>query len=52
MQDSSEHLFFDKVIVASGAQIEPFVPRLVDEDLFTGERLHSRAFKRYDALVC
>ena len=39
--------YFDKVIIASGINSRPHVPKLEGLEQFEGEVLHSRAFKRY-----
>lgn len=38
--------FFDKVVMATGINQEPYIPKLVDGEKFEGQSLHSRAFKR------
>ncbi|RMZ77703.1 hypothetical protein DV738_g4246, partial [Chaetothyriales sp. CBS 135597] len=41
-----ESLLFDKVIIATGANSRPNIPVLAGADLFKGQILHSRDFKR------
>ncbi|KAF5022589.1 hypothetical protein F66182_5360 [Fusarium sp. NRRL 66182] len=38
--------YFDKVIMASGINSSPHIPKLVGLDQFDGQVLHSRAFKK------
>ncbi|KAF4961788.1 hypothetical protein FSARC_10084 [Fusarium sarcochroum] len=38
--------YFDKVIVATGINIRPVIPKIEGLDQFEGEVLHSQAFKR------
>ena len=39
--------YFDKIIIASGINSRPHVPKLEGLEQFEGEVLHSRAFKKY-----
>ncbi|KAH8887214.1 FAD/NAD(P)-binding domain-containing protein [Thozetella sp. PMI_491] len=47
--ESHEAEFFDKVIFATGVYHKPNIPNLKGSDLFAGECLHSRAFKKPEA---
>jgi dimethylaniline monooxygenase (N-oxide forming) len=38
--------WFDKVIVATGPHIRPMMPEFEGADLFTGQLIHSKSFKR------
>ncbi|KAI1054712.1 hypothetical protein LB505_013395 [Fusarium chuoi] len=42
----SEPEYFDKVIMATGGNNRPHIPKVEGMDKFEGEVLHSRAFKR------
>jgi dimethylaniline monooxygenase (N-oxide forming) len=46
VDDAAEPLYFDKVVICTGINKVPNVPDLPGEDIFRGERLHSRAFKK------
>lgn len=43
----SDSRYFDKVVMATGINQRPHIPTLQGLDKFTGDCLHSRAFKRY-----
>lgn len=38
---------FDKVVVATGINTIPNIPKLEGSELFQGDYIHSRSFKRY-----
>ncbi|CAH0044434.1 unnamed protein product [Clonostachys solani] len=44
--EGSDPLFFDKVVIATGAQQEPQIPDLPNIDKFSGNSVHSRSFKK------
>lgn len=44
--------YFDKVIMATGNCQEPLIPELPGIELFQGQTLHSRAFKRSVVELC
>lgn len=46
VEGKAEPLRFDKVVIASGPQTSPFIPNLAGSELFEGESIHSRAYKR------
>lgn len=46
VEGQDEPLHFDKIVIANGPQAVPVVPELIGADIFTGETLHSRAYKR------
>lgn len=39
--------YFDKVVLATGPHAKPSIPDIAGSHLFTGQVIHSRAFKRY-----
>lgn len=45
--EGSDPLFFDKVVIATGAQQEPQIPDLPNMEKFSGNSVHSRSFKRF-----
>ncbi|KAH8678165.1 flavin monooxygenase-like protein [Xylariales sp. PMI_506] len=44
--EGSEPQYFDKVVIATGINHKPHVPGLKGADVFVGQCLHSRGFKR------
>lgn len=46
VEGASEPLLFDKVVVASGAQVQALVPELAGADVFEGESIHCSAYKQ------
>ncbi|KAH8893690.1 FAD/NAD(P)-binding domain-containing protein [Thozetella sp. PMI_491] len=47
--EGSKPLFFDKVVLATGINHIPNIPKLRGGEVFAGQCLHSRAFKRPEA---
>lgn len=45
LENSAEVLYFDKVVVATGVNNRPSIPRIRGLEKFRGESLHSRDYR-------
>lgn len=45
--EGSDPQLFDRVVMATGIQGTPHIPKIPGMELFSGNNVHSRAFKEY-----